>query len=92
MHEFVSFYRLGADLWALGSKEVFEAFVKGYEEGSGTRIDRALDGPYILYSSTIMASYLYMLQRTDTEKRDAAKRYHEFIRNYFASIDRKDAI
>ncbi len=83
-HKLIPLYRVGADIWALsGNQDLFEAFVRGYEEGSNTKVNRFLDDLYIIYASAIMVSYLYMLQRTDEEKKESAKRFHEFIREYF---------
>jgi aminoglycoside phosphotransferase family enzyme len=84
-HRLIPLYRVGADIWALsGNRNLFESFVKGYEAGSGTKVNRLLDDLYIIYASAIMVSYLYMLQRTDKEKRESAERFHKFIREYFS--------
>lgn len=86
-HKLFPLYRIGTDIWALsGKQEFFETFIKGYEDGSGIKIDRRLDNLYIIYASAIMVSYLYMLQRTDPNKKESAEQFHKFIRDYFASI------
>lgn len=83
-HKLIPLYRVGADIWALsGNKDLFESFVRGYEAGSGNTVNRFLDDLYIIYASAIMVSYLYMLQRTDKEKKESAERFHKFIREYF---------
>ncbi|MHB8136530.1 MAG: hypothetical protein ACYDH1_20145 [Anaerolineaceae bacterium] len=88
-HKLIPLYRMGTDIWALsGNKYLFEAFVKGYEEGSGEKINREFDNLYIVYASSIMVSYLYMLQRTDKDKKVAAERFHNFIREYYNNIRR----
>lgn len=87
-HHLSPLYRIGTDIWALsGKKELFEAFIKGYEDGSGVKVNRALDPLHILYASGIALPYLYMLQRTDPAKKEAAERFHAFVRNYFESIE-----
>ncbi len=91
-HAVIPLYRLATDIWALtGKKELFNEFIKGYESDSDFKIDRKLDPIYIIYSSIIMISYLYMLQETDASKRDAAKKFHLFIREYFSKIKVKQA-
>ncbi len=86
-HMLIPLYRVGTDIWALsGKKELFEAFIKGYEEGSGTTVNRFFDDIFIIYASAIMVPYLYMLQRTDKQKEESAKRFHKFIREYFEGI------
>lgn len=86
-HRLIPLYRIAVDIWVLtDKKELFEAFIKGYEKGSGFIVNRKLDPAYIIYASGIMVSYLYMLQRTDTSKKEAAEKFHKFIREYFASI------
>lgn len=85
-HRLIPLYRVGADIWALsGNKDLFESFIKGYEEGSGSKVNRLLDDLYIIYASGIMVSYLYMLQRTDKEKKESAERFHKFIKDYFSN-------
>ncbi len=86
-HKLIPLYRIGADIWALsGNRDMFEAFVRGYEKGAGHKVNRKLDELYILYASAIMVSYLYMLQRTDKDKKEAAERFHKFIREYYSSV------
>ena len=87
-HELLPFYRLGADMFALGSMELFESYLKGYEEGSGTKIDRRLDAPHILYGATIMVSYLYMLKKSDATKSGVASQYHDFTKDFYQKITR----
>lgn len=89
-HLHLPLYRIGADIWALsGKKEFFEAFVKGYETGSGRTVDRRLDAVFILYASAIMVSYLYQLQYADSSKKAHAEKYHAFLREYFKdNVDR----
>lgn len=86
-HHLIPLYRVGTDIWALsGNKKLFEEFIRGYEEGSGTKVNRNLDDLYVIYASSIMVCYLYILQRTDKEKKEAAARFHKFIREYFRNI------
>jgi aminoglycoside phosphotransferase family enzyme len=86
-HALVPLYRIGVDIWALsGDQDLFEAFVEGYEKGSGKKVDRNLDAFFMIYAASIMVSYLYMLQRTDAEKKEAAQRFHKFIREYYKSV------
>ncbi|MBI2097698.1 MAG: hypothetical protein HYT46_02075 [Candidatus Vogelbacteria bacterium] len=83
-HRLVPLYRIGMDLWVLSDKqEMFENFVHGYERKSGIKVDRRLDNLYVIWASAIMVSYLYMLQRIDPSKKEAAKKFHKFIRDYF---------
>lgn len=89
-HRMISVYRMGSDIWALsGDKNLFESYIKGYEEGSGIKVDRNLDVPFVIYASSIMVSYLYMLQRTDPKNKESALRFHKFIREYFAEVKNK---
>jgi aminoglycoside phosphotransferase family enzyme len=86
-HQFIPMYRIGADIWALtNNKDLFERFLRGYEEGSGYKVDRRLDDLYIIYASSIMVVYLYILQRTDAGKKEAATRFHKFIREYYIKL------
>lgn len=85
-HEHTVFYRIAADILALGGEELYEACRRGYEKELGRAVDRRLDPLFIIYASTIMVSYLYMLQKTDEDKKEAAHRYHEFIRNYYRKV------
>ncbi len=83
-HQLIPLYRIGTDIWALsGKKEFFESFIKGYESTSGITVDRKLDNLFIVYASGIAVSYLYMLQKTDGQKKEPAERFHKFIRSYF---------
>jgi len=85
-HHLFPMYRIGADIWALsGDQKIFEAFLKGYEEGSGIKIDRRLDDLYIIYALGVRVAYFYMLERTDVSKKEPATRFHKFIRDYFRS-------
>ncbi|MEJ0053774.1 MAG: hypothetical protein WDN10_03585 [bacterium] len=90
-HNLIPFYRIGADLWALGSKELFDSYARGYEAALETTLDPRLQAPFIIYAASIMVSYLYMLQKTDTDKKEAAKKYHEFIQRYYKEITNPDA-
>lgn len=86
-HQLIALYRIGTDIWALsGKQEFFESFVKGYEASSGIKVDRKLDELFIIYASGIAVSYLYMLQRTDPEKKISAERFHNFVKGYFAKL------
>lgn len=73
--------RLATDMWSLtGDKELFEACIEGYEQGSGLKINRDLDKGYVLYSMTISAPYHYMLSQSDDTKEKAATSQHRFIK------------
>ena len=86
-HQLIALYRIGTDIWALSRKqEFFESFIKGYEATSNIQVNRKLDELFLIYASGISVSYLYMLQRTDPEKRESAERFHKFIRDYFAKM------
>ncbi len=86
-HHLMPLYRIGTDIWVLSdNKELFDAFLAGYEEGSGIKINHGLDVFFVIYASAIMVSYLYMLQRTDMEKKKAAQRFHRFIKKYYKSV------
>jgi hypothetical protein len=80
------FYRIGADIWALGSRELFESYRLGYEQSINQKIDRRLEEPLVVYSAAIMMAYLYSLQKSDASKKDAAAKYHAFLRAYFRSV------
>jgi len=86
-HHLLPLYRIGTDIWGLsGNKELFEAFVAGYEETAAIKVDRSLDALFVTYSALIAVSYHYMLQRTDKSKALAATRFHSFLRTYFKEI------
>ncbi len=86
-HKLIPLYRLGTDIWALtGKQELFESLVKGYENGNGIKVNRKFDELYIIYAAGIAMPYLYMLSRTDPEKKEAAKKFHEFTMNYFKKL------
>lgn len=86
-HKLIPLYRLGTDIWGLsGKQELFEALVKGYEEGNGIKVNRKFDELYIIYAAGIAMPYLYMLSRTDPEKKEVAERFHAFTRDYFAKL------
>ncbi len=38
-----------------------------------------------MYAALIMMSSLYMLAKTDTDKKEAAGKYHDFLKWYAAS-------
>lgn len=86
-HHSTAIYRIGVDIWALsGDQELFENLLHGYEESSRMKIDRRLDELYIPYALAIMVSYLYMLGRTDPGKKPAARKFHQFLRDYFKRL------
>jgi len=85
-HELTMFYRIGADIWALGSRELFESYRLGYEQSINQKVDRRLEEPLVVYSAAIMMAYLYSLQKSDASKKDAAAKYHAFLRAYFRSV------
>lgn len=81
-------YRIGVDMWALSGKgELFEAFIEGYERGGGRTIDRWLDQVYVFYVALIATPYLYILSKSDPSKREAAVRYHGFVKAYFEKLN-----
>lgn len=82
-------YRLGADLWALGSKEIYDAYIRGYKENSDLPVIDEVEPYYIVYASLIMVSYLYMLQRTAPQHKPRAVRYHKFLRNYHSQLTKQ---
>ncbi len=89
-HRLIPVYRIGVDIWALsGEKEYFDAFLEGYESTSGVTIDRGLDALYVPYAACIAVTYLYILQQSDSEKRESALQFHNFVRKYFAQITSK---
>ncbi|MCR4285580.1 MAG: hypothetical protein NUW00_01665 [Candidatus Kaiserbacteria bacterium] len=81
-HKNIDLYRLGADILALGGDDLFDAFMKGCADG-GQTLNRDHEILYIMYASTIMVPYLYMLAKTDPRHIAPAKRYHDFVRTYF---------
>ena len=85
-HELTMFYRIGADIWALGSRKIFESYRLGYEESINQKVDHRLEAPLIVYSASIMMAYLYSLQKSDPGKRDATAKYHAFLHDYFQSV------
>ncbi|EKD58362.1 MAG: hypothetical protein ACD_56C00146G0021 [uncultured bacterium] len=87
-HKHIAIYRIGVDIWGLtGKKEFFEAFLQGYEKGSGSTINRELDKVFVVYVAGIAVSYLYMLQKSDITKLNPAKKFHNFLKEYFQSIE-----
>lgn len=86
-HKLIPLYRIGVDIWALsGNKDYFEALLQGYEASNNIKIDRRIDALYVVYVAGIAVPYLYMLQQTDADKKEPAKRFHKFLRDFFASI------
>ncbi|MDB5259964.1 MAG: hypothetical protein JWN37_195 [Candidatus Nomurabacteria bacterium] len=82
-HHHIPVYRIGTDIWALsGKKDFFNEFIRGYEEISGKKIEKRLEDLYVVYASGIAVSYLYMLQKTDKEKKPFAERFHKFLRDF----------
>ncbi len=89
-HELTPLYRIGTDIWVLtDNRDLFDAFINGYEDGSGTKIDHELDSFFVIYAAAIMVSYLYMLSRTDAGKKEAARRFHKFIKKYYKATAKK---
>lgn len=86
-HKHIAMYRIGVDIWGLtGKKEFFEAYIRGYEEGSSNVINRELDKVFVVYVAGIAVSYLYMLQQSDVTKIESAKKFHSFLMEYFQAI------
>lgn len=86
-HKLIPLYRIGVDVWALsGNKEYFETLIAGYEAGNNIKVNRKLDDVYVIYVAGIAVPYLYMLQQTDAEKKEPAKRFHKFLSDYYKTV------
>ena len=85
-YEFMPMYRMATDLLALGNEQLFDACIDGYVGAGGRIPDRTLDPVFITYAASIAVSYLHSLARSDPTKREAAGKFHSFLRSYFASV------
>ncbi|PIR83060.1 hypothetical protein COU19_02750 [Candidatus Kaiserbacteria bacterium CG10_big_fil_rev_8_21_14_0_10_56_12] len=80
---FLNIYRLATDVYALAGKAAYTEVLKGYFDRSETAKPQDVTERFlVLYSALIMVSYLYMLARTDANKRNAADVYIAFTRKY----------
>ena len=87
-HRMIPVYQVGSDIWALsGNKELFESYLRGYEDGSSLDIDRKLADVFIIYAASIAVFALYEQQRKDKDMTGPAEQYHAFLRNYFGTLD-----
>ncbi len=81
-------YRLAADVFALAGEKEFRAVMRGYHEYLRTEpAPRETEYLLVMYAALIMVSYLYMLAKTDPDKREAAEKYHDFLKRYSAEAN-----
>ncbi|MFA6414932.1 MAG: hypothetical protein WC217_00765 [Candidatus Paceibacterota bacterium] len=79
----VSIYRLATDIYALVGEKEFRAVLKGYYGNlNGEVAPKETEYFLVMYASLIMVPYLYMLAQTDPDKREAAIKYHDFLKRY----------
>lgn len=82
----LNIYRLAADVFALAGEKEFRAVTRGYFERIKVPPPRdEVERLLVVYAALIMVSSLYMLARTDTDKRESALKYHNFLKRYAAS-------
>lgn len=79
----LNIYRFATDVFALAGEKEFRAVMRGYcdylnIEHPSKEIERF----FVTYAALIMMPYLYMLGKTDTEKQEAAIKYHDFLKRY----------
>lgn len=82
----LNLYRLATDVFALAGEKEFDAVMRGYHECLKKEMpSRETNRLFVIYAALIMVSYLYMLGTTDTDKHEAAVKYHDFLKRYIAS-------
>lgn len=82
----LNLYRLATDVFALAGEKEFDAVMRGYHEHLKKEMpSQETNRLFVIYASLIMVSYLYMLGTTDTDKQEAAVKYHDFLKRYIAS-------
>lgn len=86
-HRDFSIYRPAVDIYALAGEEAFRAFIKGYEEQSGRVFNKNLEEFFVVYVSSIMVPYLYVLGEKSDLHLSVAHRYHTFLREYFSRVE-----
>lgn len=83
----LNIYRLATDVLALVGMKESCAVIKGYCEYLKAEIpSRKKDQLLVIYSALIMMPYLYMIGETDLDKREAAIKYHDFLKLYISRI------
>lgn len=82
----LNLYRLATDVFALAGEKEFDAVMRGYHEYLKKEMPpQETNRLFVIYASLIMVSYLYMLGTTDTDKNEAAVKYHDFLKRYLGS-------
>lgn len=82
----LNIYRLATDVFALVGEKEFDAVMRGYHEYLKREMpSQETNRLFVIYASLIMVPYLYMIGKTDTDKHEAAVKYHDFLKRYIAS-------
>jgi aminoglycoside phosphotransferase family enzyme len=82
----LNIYRLATDVFAFAGEKEFRAVMNGYCEYLNiSSPDEEVERLLVIYAALIMVSYLFMLVSTDGDKRDAALKYHDFLKRYSSS-------
>ena len=82
----LNIYRLATDIFALAGEKEFRAVIQGYRECLNIETpSKETERLFIIYAALIMVSSLYMLAKTDTDKKETAGKYHDFLKWYAAS-------
>jgi aminoglycoside phosphotransferase family enzyme len=78
-------FRTGSDVYALGGKDAYDAYLTGVYSVAEHKLDKELHTFYLLYGAMIMGPYLYMLGKKDTKFLPAAEKYSKFIEEFLVT-------
>jgi hypothetical protein len=73
----------------LFGEEGFKSTLKGYTVATGEVLDAEYEGFLVMYSALVMVPYLYMLGEKDELRHKGGVIYHNFLKNYFQSLNGK---
>jgi len=88
-YKHINIYRLATDIYALFGEEGFKSTLKGYTVATGEVLDAEYEGFLVMYSALVMVPYLYMLGEKDELRHKGGVIYHNFLKNYFQSLNGK---
>ena len=82
----LNIYRFATDVFALVGEKEFRAVMRGYCDSLNVeQPSKEIERFFVIYAALIMMPYLYMLGKTDTDKHEAAVKYHDFLKRYLGS-------